>query len=186
MTHDSDDPRPPATRSRLLESLLELTIERGYGKIRVRDILERAAVARSTFYAHFDNKDDLLVGGFDLFRVRPVDREGTQPEPLLPDVEPPLAHAALFRDLYESLAKGGDLDLPLQRVQSDLFAGYSEVFEDLESRDFKLSGPPEILARFATGAFLALMIDWLDRGAKEPAREVAEQFQGLLRRAISG
>jgi AcrR family transcriptional regulator len=44
----------------LLQALMELTVERGYAGITVRDITERAMVNRSTFYRHYLDKDDLL------------------------------------------------------------------------------------------------------------------------------
>lgn len=40
---------------------MELMVERGYERVTVQDILDRADVGRSTFYAHFRSKDDLLV-----------------------------------------------------------------------------------------------------------------------------
>jgi AcrR family transcriptional regulator len=47
---------------------VELTLEKGYGAVTVQDVLERADVARATFYAHFRDKDDLLVSGFEEVR----------------------------------------------------------------------------------------------------------------------
>ena len=62
------DRRVRRTRGRLRRALLELTLERGYGGVTVQDVLERADVARATFYAHYRDKDDLLLSGFDELR----------------------------------------------------------------------------------------------------------------------
>lgn len=56
------DRRVRRTRRALHQALIGLMLERGYARITVQDILDRADVGRSTFYAHFRNKDDLLVG----------------------------------------------------------------------------------------------------------------------------
>lgn len=44
---------------------MRLVSEKPYDDITVREIVERADVGRSTFYAHFDSKEDLLFSGFD-------------------------------------------------------------------------------------------------------------------------
>lgn len=63
-TYVTGDPRVRRTRRRLHESLLHLTIERGYDAVTVQDVLVHSETARSTFYAHFRDKDDLLLSGF--------------------------------------------------------------------------------------------------------------------------
>lgn len=44
-------------------ALIELAREKPYPSIAVKEILDRANVARSTFYTHFRDKDDLLETG---------------------------------------------------------------------------------------------------------------------------
>jgi AcrR family transcriptional regulator len=58
------------TRRLLLNSLIDLILERGYETITVQDIIDRANVGRSTFYAHFQDKEDLLFSGFENFRTQ--------------------------------------------------------------------------------------------------------------------
>lgn len=59
------DRRVRRTRGRLKEALLELMHERGYEGLTVREIADRADVGRSTFYDHFESKEDLLFAGVE-------------------------------------------------------------------------------------------------------------------------
>ena len=46
----------------LRNAFVELLKEQPYEKIKISEITERADLARSTFYAHYETKDDLLTG----------------------------------------------------------------------------------------------------------------------------
>ena len=181
----SDDRRSVRTRAALLDSLLELTIENGYGRTTVADVLERAGVARSTFYHHFESKDDLLLGRFDLFRLAPAaDREdGALP---LPDVTPIFRHTGLYTDLYRSLRDTGDLDQLTDKIRGDLTASLTEAFEDLVVRGYALAGEPAFLASFFSGALVAVLYDWLDADAPGHPDEAAQRFESMMRRGVSG
>jgi len=57
--HKSDR-RFARTQDDLLTAFRDLVLSRGYDGMSVSDIVERANVGRSTFYEHFENKDDLF------------------------------------------------------------------------------------------------------------------------------
>jgi AcrR family transcriptional regulator len=56
----TEDLRVRRTRKLLQQAFIELTVEKGFATLTVRDITERAMVNRSTFYRHYLDKYDLL------------------------------------------------------------------------------------------------------------------------------
>jgi AcrR family transcriptional regulator len=60
MSKNATDRRVQKTLQLLQNALVELISEKGYDAVTIQEILDRANVGRSTFYAHFENKDHLL------------------------------------------------------------------------------------------------------------------------------
>jgi AcrR family transcriptional regulator len=60
MRHKPVDRRSARTQTCILTAFRELVLARGYDAITVSDIVEQANIGRSTFYEHYDNKDDLF------------------------------------------------------------------------------------------------------------------------------
>lgn len=56
MKHKPSERRAQRTSKLLRGALVSLLLERRYDAITVQDILIRAGVGRSTFYAHYSNK----------------------------------------------------------------------------------------------------------------------------------
>src|SRR3954467_12831022 len=54
------DRRSRRTRHMLEDALVDLMLEKRYDTITVQEIIDRANVGRSTFYAHYLDKEDLL------------------------------------------------------------------------------------------------------------------------------
>lgn len=165
------DRRIARTRRALRDALVELVIERGWDAVGVRDLCARADVGRSTFYAHFGDKEHVLVSGLDELRdvLRAVHPVG---QPRLGFVEWLAAHAAEHRPLFRAIVgrRSGAL------VQARFRALVGElVAEDLPD--------DPVAAEFIAGGLFALLGAWVDRGATSPsalAREVERLVAPLL------
>ena len=57
---EKEDPRVTRTRSLILTAFDELLPEKGFRSLTVQDITDKAEINRATFYAHFNDKYDLL------------------------------------------------------------------------------------------------------------------------------
>ncbi len=105
----SDDPRVIRTRRRLKQALLELIAEVGYEGITVELLTARADVARSTFYAHYAAKEDLLFDGFAswLLSFSEMDRPAPGEAFRFRFSLPLLRHAATQRKFFrETILRG--------------------------------------------------------------------------------
>ena len=57
---NENDLRVIKTKNALFNALIELMKDKTFEEIKVSDICNKALINRSTFYAHFDDKYDLL------------------------------------------------------------------------------------------------------------------------------
>jgi AcrR family transcriptional regulator len=88
MPQNDMDRRVQKTRKLLQDALIELVGEKGYESITIQEILDKANVGRSTFYAHFQDKDQLLHSILDR-----LDELFDQHEKLVLDAMKTVGHA---------------------------------------------------------------------------------------------
>jgi len=181
------DRRVQRTQQLLRGALLSLIQEKGFEALSVQDIIDRANVGRATFYAHFDNKEDLLVSGFDDLRASLKERQREAlarrsglDERVLGFSYEIFAHANDHRDVF--LAMAGKRSHAA--VQQLLFKILLElVRDDLKatvSRNPASSIPVEALAQFVTGALFGLLMWWLNEKMRLSVEEVNTLFRQLV------
>lgn len=172
-----DDRRVRRTRKAVFDAFMGLVLERRYDDIRVSDILIRADIGRSTFYQHFDNKDDVLLRSLSgLFSVLAdavtevdgeVDRLGFV-----------LEHFWANRHLAKGL-----LDGPSSPRVRDLLADLlvTRLEQARERRGAAPRLPIPLAAQGLAHAQLGLIRSWLEGRARCPTAALAEGFERMSR-----
>src|SRR6516162_6182672 len=57
--------RVARTKAAIEDAFVQLVLERGYERVAVEDISDRADLARATFYSHYPNKEAVLFSVFN-------------------------------------------------------------------------------------------------------------------------
>lgn len=166
------DRRVGRTRQLLQNALSELILEKGYEKVTVQDVIDRANVGRSTFYAHFESLDQLLLSGFEPLRTQFEDfLSGTTF-----DLESPWALSlAIFQQVQKQ--QGGYITLT--HVQKYLYGYLLDHLQSTLPRKNK-NIPPELLAHYVASSFIALMTWWIDNKYPFPAEKLNDYFRQLV------
>jgi AcrR family transcriptional regulator len=149
------DRRVERTRQALLDALRDLLFERGYDGFVVRDIVERANVGRSTFYEHFEGKDEIFRESLS----RPV--EGLAASTCEPNglerLRATLLHFAENRHLMEATLRGS-ARRQMAQVLSEHIAAYLTTQLQTERRTFAI--PVRLAADHLADAQLGLIESW--------------------------
>ncbi|MGH2551495.1 MAG: TetR/AcrR family transcriptional regulator [Thermomicrobiales bacterium] len=175
------DPRARRTRKLLLEAALALAAERDFSGITIRDITELVEVNRTTFYLHFQDKDDLITQALDMLfdEFTSLDRafEAVHYRPSPTSVPPPIImifrNVGLRPELYRRL-----LDVSGSAAFS---IRLGEYYEEIYVRNWDRRGvttipgspPPDLRARIASTCVLGLIRWWLASGLTESVETMA-------------
>ncbi len=184
MTSKKPDRRGPRTRQLLRDALINAIMEKGYDGVTVQDITDRANLGRATFYLHYKDKEELLLGSLrDMFDdLKGRFGKPTSESPLGMD-QPvrvvPFQHAFQYRDLYRAtlLSQQGTAAI-LNGIRDYLAMSIRERIEAVAS-DEQASIPIEMVAHFLAGAMLSLISWWLDKDTPYTAEQMADMFREL-------
>jgi AcrR family transcriptional regulator len=187
-----EDRRVRRTRRLLREALLALIVEKGYDRVTVQDVLDRADLSRATFYAHFRDKDDLLVSGFEelenALRRAMAAYAASERRPsheALGSLRPVFEHVAEHRRLYRGLVGSRAGAVLVKHVRERFTAMAREHFQEvIASRRSVPAVPVEMMAQHTAGALLGVLTWWLDHDPPYSAEQIATMLERLLAPAI--
>lgn len=187
------DRRVQRTEQLLRGALLSLIQEKGFETLSVQDTIDRANVGRATFYAHFDNKEDLLVSGFDNLRAslkerqrEALGRRSGLDERVLGFSYEMFAHANEHRDVFLAMAGKRSHAIVQQLLYRILLDLVRDDVKATVSRVRANSVPVEALAQFITGALFGLLMWWLNGKMRLSVEEVKTLFRQLAIPVLKG
>jgi AcrR family transcriptional regulator len=174
------DRRSQRTYRLVSSAMMELLSEKPYEAITVQDILDRANIGRSTFYAHYYDKEDVLESiteqMLDLFS-RGMQQTEDRPE-LLPGLEL-FRHAQHMNKQLQVLLKGQSGEVLLKTTQALLSTNIEQNLAKTLSEKRSPSVPIEVISQYLAGAFLNLLKWWLEAEMPYSPERMDEMFKQL-------
>jgi AcrR family transcriptional regulator len=180
------DLRVIRTKKSIREALVDLIEEKGFEAISVKDITTRAKINRGTFYAHYQDKYDLMTKCEEEIMLG-MSRMAKQNFPSLiaaletnsPTLEPFNLAVSIFEYLNENsgfmkAVLGPKGDLSFQTRLKDFM--WQTIFGDGVNAFIKeenLLVPGQYLVSYIASAHIGVIQQWLNSGMKESPQEIA-------------
>lgn len=180
------DRRIQKTLQLLQNALVDLIAEKDYNAITIQEILDRANVGRSTFYAHFENKDQLLrsiltqlneqfeEGIRQIAEERKTFEENStnMPYRVVRFVE---QNRWLFQAMLGKQRQGGCTN-PLYDYLYTVTWEHFRMMIQIRHRD---TAQVEMAAHFYASAFIGALTWWLEHNTSYSAEEFSQQINRL-------
>jgi AcrR family transcriptional regulator len=155
--------RVARTKTAIEDAFVQLVLERGYDRVAVEDISDRADLARATFYAHYPNKEAVLFAVSNRLVEDLMQRIAYQDGPWdavrRDAIQTAFRHAAEHPDLYRACMS----DARTRQAYLSTLSRYTE--QNFRSRLTALGHQPRVpipvMARAFVGAQVAILEAWL-------------------------
>lgn len=181
------DRRVQRTIQLLHDSLLSLIQEKGFEALTVQDILDRANLGRATFYAHFDNKEDLLLSGFEHLRATLREQQRlalasrtSSDQRLFAFSREIFEHVAAYRSVFRPMMRkpsGARVEQLLHKMMIDLVR--NEVRAVLPASASPQNSIVEPVVQFIAGGLFGLLRPWAEGKLRLSVDEVNTLFRKL-------
>lgn len=183
------DRRQQKTRTAIFSAFEKLLSKKNYNKITVQEIIDEANIGRTTFYAHFETKDDLLKAlceelfghimdsALDCSHTHGLYSNGNVPE-------------SIFCHLLQHLQENDKNILGLLSCESnDIFLRYfKSCLSELIRTQFRNSimqktcdVPADFLINHISGSFVEMVLWWINGNLKYTPEQLDRYFRYVLK-----
>lgn len=195
-TERKTDRRIERTRILLRDALMRLILKTGdnqkrYDEITVQDITDEANVARTTFYLHFKDKDELL---FETMRdiYQELYENSTLPtmEAFVSDREEDcnaeeFEHVAEYPDFYRIMLSARGSAAFVTQVHDYLAEEiHGDFLPQLLPAGKEPRIPLDLMAHIVTGAEIAAIKWWLNQDKRLTTQQIAYLADSLIKRGL--
>ena len=172
------DRRIQRTKKLLWDSLISLILMKGYDQITIQDIIDEANIGRSTFYSHYENKEQLLFSGQPhltemLFQQG---EEGTRVS-----FTTVFRHAWDNKDVAKALFGKQSGHILLNHIHDVVSLKLKDVFESIGTQKKDTSPKKEqFLIEATAAALVSLLSNWIENDMKIPIEEMDAMSKEIL------
>lgn len=179
-----EDRRAARSRKALSNAFVSLLGEKPYAKISIQNIVDRADVGRSTFYEHFENKEQLMLWGHDHLKELVLGGAGPSPAG---------APRLRFLGLYRHLAESGGMAAALGRgPAAEIISGFlrDTLRRNLEAQVARPGTREQrariaLLAEAAAAGLVAMLWRWVRDGIPAAPEAMADLCDAYLEKVFS-
>lgn len=168
---NKQDRRVLRTKQLLWDAFVKLILKKGYDAVTIQDIIDEANVGRSTFYSHYESKENLLLGAqshlADMFLNE--SRDGQINFKLM------YQHAKENRKVAKAILGkkgGGILTKHIREVISfKLEKQFSIELAAVKDKDYELA---KLKLMALSAALHSLLVNWIESNMNLSVKDMAE------------
>ncbi len=188
---DKEDRRITRTKSALNQAFFELIKEKGYASVTVEEITSRANLGRTTFYLHYQDKEDLLLAGLEEQLTAWVNEITRLPLVLWFQKSNSKLIRWIFQTVFETVKANEDIfALVTQEQTSRLYERFRRILAEAvtkviegnpwsKNRLAEVSLPISYLIDYFAGAIWASIVWWATNDFSPSPEEMANYFRLL-------
>lgn len=187
------DRRRLKTRDAIFEAFGNLLAKKTFSQITVQDIIDRANIGRTTFYAHFETKDQLLKElCMDMFtHVFSDSLSSEDTHDFSKDANNP--YAIISHILYHLLDNKRNILGILTFESGELFYGFFKQFLNESTSRHLLGGkrlkehgiPADFLINHISSSFVGMVQWWLDNKLEQTPGQLSNYFMAVIAPVLS-
>ena len=173
--------RGKETQRLLGEVLLQLIAEKGYDKIAIKDITDKAKIDRATFYLHFKDKGDLYLKSQQQL-INELIEYGRKPNQPYPRATLVFEHMAQHSEVYRVLLNTEEESFFSKHFYEFLIEVLLPLIEEqVQGNHRSTHADIELLAAYFAGAFCGLARWWLRAGMPHSPEEIGRRYVEVFR-----
>ena len=182
------DRRQQKTRTAIFSAFTSLLAEKSYSKITVQEIIDAANVGRTTFYAHFETKDDLLkelceelfghiIGSaMDCTHTHGLYSDGSAPESVFCHL---LQHLQENDKNIIALLSCESSEMFLRFFKDSLIELVRSQFIN-QNRKANTDIPEDFLINHISGSFVEMALWWIKGHRKQTPEDLDRYFRAVI------
>lgn len=184
MKEQKKDLRVIKTQNLLYQTLVDLLKDKPFEEIKVSDICNTALINRSTFYAHYNDKYELLASYINNLKnalTKELEKNNNisnSKEYYMEMIKLFLDHIEEKKNVYVSVMINNQNSITMDILYEVI---NNDVTKRIQKDDFNTSGvPSSIISKFYIGAVLSVGLEWLRNNSKYTKEEIINYLDLLI------